>query len=117
MVLLLARREGEDAPQFAVHQIILIGLLPLEIKTSICKDLPELPVPHQGVLVDLADLGGEHGLHHELVFVLLVGVELEGLETDGNADLGVGVDDSRVRLHTVPTERERERSLSILQPN
>ena len=64
-------------------------------------------VTHQSVLVDLAGLWGEHGLHHELVFVLLGRVELEGLETDSNADLVVGVHHTRVRLHTVPAEREK----------
>ena len=64
-------------------------------------------VTHQSVLVDLAGLWSEHGLDHELVLVLLGWVELEGLETDGDADLGVGVYHPGVRLHTVPTEIER----------
>ena len=64
-------------------------------------------VTHQSVLVDLAGLRGEHGLDHELVFVLLGRVELEGLETDGDADLGVWVHHTGVRLHTVPTGGER----------
>ena len=41
------------------------------------------------------------------MFVLLRGVELEGLQTDGNADLGVGVHHSGVRLDTVPVGREK----------
>ena len=35
--------------------------------------------------------------------VLLFGVKLKGLETDGNADLSVGVHHTNIRLYTVPT--------------
>ena len=58
--------------------------------------------PHHGFLVDLAGLWSEHGLHHELVFVLLGRVELEGLETDRNADLGVGINHAGVGFDAVP---------------
>ena len=34
VVQLLAGREGEDALQLAVHQVVLIRLFPLEIQTS-----------------------------------------------------------------------------------
>ena len=67
-------------------------------------------VTHQSVLVDLAGLWSEHGLDHELVFVLLGRVELEGLETDGDVDLGVGVQHSGVRLHTVPKPSQNKKT-------
>ena len=41
--------------------------------------LLKLCITHQRVLVDVT-FGGKHGLHHKLVTILLVGVELEGLQ-------------------------------------
>ena len=64
-----------------------------------------MPVPHQSILVDLA-IRSEHWLDHELVFVLLRGVILEGLETDGDGDLPPGMPDSRSGLDTVPREKQ-----------
>ena len=57
--------------------------------------------PHQGVLVNLA-VRSEHGLDHELVFVLLGGVVLERLKTDGDGDLIARVHNPGVGLDAVP---------------
>ena len=59
---------------------------------------------HQGVLVNLA-VRSEHGLDHELVHVLLVGVVLERLKTDGDGDLIAGVNNPGVGLDTVPGKK------------
>ena len=85
--LLLPGRHREDAAQLAVHQLVLVHLLP------------------QRVLVDVA-VRGEHGLDHELVLVLLRGVVLEGLQTDGDGHLVPGIHHARVGLHTISMERE-----------
>ena len=59
---------------------------------------------HQGVLVNLA-VGSEHGLDHELVFVLLGGVVLERLKTDGNGDLIARIHNPGVGLDAVPGKK------------
>ena len=64
-----------------------------------------MPVPHQSILVDLA-IRSEHWLDHELVFVLLRGVILEGLETDGDGDLIPRIHNSGIGFDTVPREKQ-----------
>ena len=58
---------------------------------------------YQEVLMEFS-LWSVHGLDHELVLVLLRGIIVEWLETYCDADLGVGINYSRVWLHTIPRE-------------
>ncbi|TRY94112.1 hypothetical protein DNTS_031626, partial [Danionella cerebrum] len=74
--------------EFGVHQLVLLGLLPLKHRekerrgdtappTAASAELQH--VPHHGFCV--ADSGrSEDGLHHELVFALLVGVVIKRLQ-------------------------------------